>query len=64
MTHSKMTRSIWFVAALAAFAVTGAGCAMNAGEPTVEESTSANEADLRKAPSANVSVEAARSLNS
>jgi hypothetical protein len=59
VTHSKLTRSILhFIAAtaLGAFALTGAGCAMNAGD----EATGTDEADLRKAP---MTVAAPRSLS-
>lgn len=49
MTHSKLSHSFFLVAALGALALTSAGCAMNAGEPTSEE-TQSSEADLRKAP--------------
>lgn len=50
MTHSKLTHSFFLVAALGALALTSAGCAMNADEPTSEEAAQSTEADLRKAP--------------
>lgn len=63
MTHLKLSRSLMFVASLAALAAM-AGCAMNAGEPVAEERTETTAEDLRKAPVANATSKTALSDDS